>query len=80
MLATKLTGAAPTNVVDVISLGAGLLGWGDPVVAEAVVAVQRSSIVVFASPTYKATYTGLLKLFHINRPSASCQEKVFDQA
>lgn len=62
-VATELGGAAPTVVVDVIGLGPGLLGWGDPAVAEALAAVQRSEAVVVASPTYKATYTGLLKLF-----------------
>ena len=62
-VATELGGAPPTVVVDVIELGPGLLGWGDPAVAEALAAVQGSEAVVFASPTYKATYTGLLKLF-----------------
>lgn len=31
--------------------------------AQAVRRVRESSLVVFASPTFKATYTGLLKLF-----------------
>jgi FMN reductase len=63
-VATELGGGvAPSTVVDVIDLGAGLLGWGDPAVAQALAAVQASDAVVFASPTYKATYTGLLKLF-----------------
>jgi FMN reductase len=63
MVATSLGGAAPEVVVDVVELGAGLLGWGDPTVKAAIEAVQGSSIVVVASPTFKATYTGLLKLF-----------------
>lgn len=62
-VATELGGTAPSVVIDVIGLGAGLLGWGDPGVAEALGAVQGSEAVVFASPTYKATYTGLLKMF-----------------
>lgn len=49
--------------IDVVDLGPGLLGWGDPAVKEAVEQVAASDIVVVASPTYKATYTGLLKLF-----------------
>jgi FMN reductase len=48
---------------DVVDLGPGLLGWGDPAVAQAVERVASSDVVVVASPTYKATYTGLLKLF-----------------
>jgi len=63
LVAERLSGAAPDRVIDVIDLGAGLLGWGDEAVAEAVSAVCASSLVVVASPTYKATYTGLLKLF-----------------
>ncbi|WP_280233872.1 NADPH-dependent FMN reductase [Nocardia cyriacigeorgica] len=54
--------AAPT-VVDLVSFGPGLLSWGDAQVAEAVRTVAGSELVVFASPTFKATYTGLLKLF-----------------
>ncbi|ORM34062.1 NAD(P)H-dependent oxidoreductase [Williamsia sp. 1135] len=53
----------PIETVDVITLGAGLLGWGDAAVADAVSTVASSDLVVFASPTFKATYTGVLKLF-----------------
>jgi FMN reductase len=63
LVADRLGGAPPTTVIDVVTLGIGLLGWGDPQVAAAVEAVQGSDAVVVASPTYKATYTGLLKLF-----------------
>ncbi len=62
-LVHHLTGAAPTRVIDVITLGSGLLTWGDAGVASAVESVATSDLVVFASPTYKATYTGVLKLF-----------------
>jgi FMN reductase len=54
---------AEATVIEVAELGAGLLGWGDPVVASAVTAVQAADIVIAASPTFKGTYTGLLKLF-----------------
>lgn len=46
-----------------VDLGAGLLGWGDPAVADAVARVQAADLAIVASPTFKATYTGLLKLF-----------------
>jgi FMN reductase len=62
-LAELITGTAPDNVVDVIALGPGLLGWGDPQVADAVAAVKRSDLLVVASPTFKGSYTGVLKLF-----------------
>lgn len=51
------------TVIDLVDFGAALLGWGDPAVAAAVRTVSDSELVVFASPTFKATYTGLLKLF-----------------
>jgi FMN reductase len=63
LLVEQLCGQAPDLVVDVVELGAGLLGWGDPAVQSAVSAVAASEVVVFASPTYKASYTGVLKLF-----------------
>ena len=62
MVAEKLAGAPPEVVVDVVELGAGLLGWGDAAVTAAVESVQKSQAVVVASPTFKATYTGLVKL------------------
>ena len=36
---------------------------GDPGVADAVAKVQSARLAIIASPTFKATYTGLLKLF-----------------
>ncbi|MGY1592177.1 NADPH-dependent FMN reductase [Geodermatophilus sp. SYSU D00708] len=63
LVVERLTGAPADRVVDVVELGAGLLGWGDPAVEEAVAAVRTAEVAVVASPTYKATYTGLLKLF-----------------
>lgn len=63
LVAAQLTGAAPDHVIDVADLGAGLLGWGDPKVAAAKELVQSADLLVVASPTFKATYTGLLKLF-----------------
>ena len=49
--------------MDVAELGAAVLDWSDPQVTDLMAQIQRSDLVVFASPTYKATYTGLLKLF-----------------
>jgi FMN reductase len=63
MLAESITGQAPGAVVDVITMGTGLLGWGDSKVAEAVETVASSDLIVVASPTFKATYSGVLKVF-----------------
>ncbi len=63
LLAADLAGRPADARVDVVELGPGLLGWGDAAVKEAVESVAGSQLVVFASPTFKATYSGLLKLF-----------------
>lgn len=63
LIAKKLTGQAPSAVIDVVDLGSGLLGWGDPAVKEAKEVVLQADCLIVASPTFKATYTGILKLF-----------------
>jgi FMN reductase len=62
-LARELSGSAPDLVVDLATLGPALLDWADEDVAGLVKQVGEADLVVFASPTYKGTYTGLLKLF-----------------
>jgi len=54
-----------TELVDLRRLDAdALLNRGsDPDVAQALALVQRVEIVVVGSPTYRATYSGLLKVF-----------------
>lgn len=63
MRLASLLGAQDPDVLEVTDLGPGLLAWGDPSVKAAVQHVADADLVVFASPTFKATYTGLLKLF-----------------
>jgi FMN reductase len=62
-LAAELTGAEPGLAIDLAEFGARLLDWDDAGIAETVAAVRGLDLLVVASPTYKATYTGLLKLF-----------------
>lgn len=62
-VAERLTGQQPEFVLDLIDIGPHLLGWGDDVSARAVQDVQACEVAIFASPTYKGSYTGLLKLF-----------------
>lgn len=52
-----------TASFDLVEFGAPLLGWGDDAVKAAVAEVSASDVVVFATPTYKAAYTGVLKAF-----------------
>lgn len=59
------------EVEEVVELGAGLLGWGDAEVTAAVERVRSADIVIAASPTYKGTYTGLLKVFLDQLPTAT---------
>lgn len=60
-VAATLPGAT-TDTIEVAELGPHLLGWGDPVAAAAVQRLEAADVLVVASPVYKATYTGLLKL------------------
>jgi FMN reductase len=48
---------------DLVELSAGLFDWSSEDVATAVQQVSNAHLLVVASPTYKATYTGLLKAF-----------------
>jgi FMN reductase len=63
LVAEKLGGRPPDHVVDLIDLGVALLEPQSALVAQTVATFESSSLAVIASPTYKATYTGLLKLF-----------------
>jgi FMN reductase len=51
------------RTVDLAEYGPELFDWSSARVTEAVAAVRTSSLAVIASPTYKASYTGLLKSF-----------------
>lgn len=61
-VARELAGE-PDLVVDLATLGAAILDWAEPDVAGLVEQVGAADLVVVASPTFKGTYTGLLKLF-----------------
>jgi FMN reductase len=56
-------GGGEHRVVDLAALGSRVLEPGDPEVADALDAVADADVLVVASPTYKGTYTGLLKAF-----------------
>ena len=69
LVAQKLAGAAPDLVLDLVEFGPALLEWGNAKLNEAIEAVRKSEVAIFASPTFKATYTGLIKLFLDQIPS-----------
>ncbi|CAM3931649.1 NADPH-dependent FMN reductase [Smaragdicoccus niigatensis] len=62
-LAERITSQQPDHVIDLADYGPRLFDWTDQDVRDLVSTVASSSLIIVASPTYKATYTGLLKLF-----------------
>jgi len=62
-LVAAITGSEADLVVDLATYGGALLDPHDETVADLVTQVAAADLVVVASPTYKATYTGLLKVF-----------------
>jgi FMN reductase len=62
-VAALLADGGERVTIDLADHGPELLVWGSPVVAELKAQVLGASRLVIASPTYKAAYTGLLKLF-----------------
>jgi FMN reductase len=63
MVAERLTGTPPASLLELAELGAALLEPGSPAVQAAKQVVTGGDLLVVASPVFKATYTGLLKLF-----------------
>jgi len=63
LVVERLTGAPPTTVIELSELGPALLSWGDPAVAAAKEQVLAADLLVVASPVFKASFPGLLKLF-----------------
>jgi FMN reductase len=50
-------------VIDLADVGPQLLEWGNASIAQLKTIVLGAQALVVASPTYKASYTGLLKMF-----------------
>jgi FMN reductase len=61
--AREVTGRDPDAVYDLCQFGPLLFDMSSTAVAYAVTTVCQAKLAVVASPTYKGTYTGLLKLF-----------------
>ena len=55
-------GTAAPVTVDVAELGPGLLTPGDAATRAALAALQDTGLLVVATPTYKGSYTGVLKV------------------
>jgi FMN reductase len=63
LLAQQLAGRNPVVVIDLADFGSDLLGWATDATRAAYDSLLDLDLTIFASPTYKASYTGLLKLF-----------------
>jgi len=70
-LVREVVGTDPDLVVDLAVAGAEVLDPASVTVSTWVDQVQAADLVVVASPTYKATYTGLLKVFLDRFPADS---------
>src|SRR4051794_11054829 len=66
------------TLVDLAEIGSGLLApWSlSPAAASAVAAVRAADVLVLATPTYKASFTGLLKLLLDTLPAGSLSTTV----
>ncbi len=60
-IGAQLPGSTHTTI-ECATLGADLLEWGAPTVRTALGAMTSADLLIVATPTYKAAYTGLLKL------------------
>lgn len=62
-LVATAVGEPVGEAIDLADHASELFDWASPTVAELVERVRASRYAVIATPTYKASYTGLLKAF-----------------
>jgi FMN reductase len=70
-----LGAGSPIEVVEVGELGPGLLTPGDEPTARAVRLVRAAEVLVVATPTYKGSYTGVLKVLLDHLPAQALAGK-----
>jgi FMN reductase len=66
---SRLTGASHEQTVDLCDYSDEIFRWPDETLTAISADVAAAGIVIVASPTYKASYTGLLKAFLDRYPS-----------
>jgi FMN reductase len=74
-IAAQLSSPEPT-VIEVGALGAGLLTPGDEATRAAVAALTEAHLLVIATPTYKGSYTGVLKVLLDQLPAKALAGKL----
>jgi FMN reductase len=62
-LAKELPDAETEPVIDLAGYAPRLFDWADEELTGLTAAVAAADVAIFASPTYKASFTGLLKAF-----------------
>jgi FMN reductase len=62
-LASRLEADGPTSTIDLADIASELFASERPAASAALERVARASLLVVATPVYKASYTGLLKAF-----------------
>jgi FMN reductase len=62
-LAKELPGAEIQPVIDLAGYAPRLFDWADEELTSLTAQVAAADVAIFASPTYKASYTGMLKAF-----------------
>jgi FMN reductase len=63
VLADAVGAPADHLVIDLAEHAASLFDWAEPELSRLTAEVADADLAVFASPTYKASYTGMLKAF-----------------
>ena len=63
--------AEPPLIIDVAALVPGLLIAGDPGTIAALDAIRSAKLLVVATPTYKGSYTGVLKVLFDQFPAGA---------
>ena len=71
-----ITGATHDLTIDLCNYSAALFSWPHEELAKVNETVAEAEIVVVATPTYKASYTGLLKAFLDRYPSGGLEGTV----
>jgi FMN reductase len=69
-------GSPQPHVIEVGSLGAGLLTPGDEATTAAVAVISEANLLVVATPTYKGSYTGVLKVLLDRLPAQALAGKL----
>ena len=75
-IARSIGDESSITTFELAEISGDLFTWGAETVERVVESVRASAVVVFATPTYKASYTGLLKAFLDRFPNNGLAEVV----